>query len=287
MSFVRRELTPPPNPVMIIALEGWIDPGFTAATALTCLLDQFETRTYIVFDTDDLIDLRARRPRVIVRDGLRSRVYWPGPRIRVGSDERGKGMSFLVGPEPDFRWKAFSGEVAELAVEMGTKLIVGLGAAPAPTPHTRPIPISSTASSRELASEIGFRSGTHDRPARMIDVVGAVADVAGIPSISLIARVPHYVSSTPYPSASITLLQALSSVSGLTLDTSTLEQGAESTNREVDRLIAQSEEHTEMVRQLEERYRRITPVDIDERSLPTGDQIAEELERYLRNQAGD
>jgi hypothetical protein len=283
MSFTRREAIAADQPILIVALEGWIDPGFTAATALTCLLDQFDTRTFVVFDTDDLIDLRARRPRVISRDGLRSRVYWPGPRLRVGTDEEGMGMAFLVGPEPDFRWKGFAAEVVELAMEMGCKLIVGLGAAPAPTPHTRPIPISSTASTQELAAEVGYRSGTRDRPARMIDVVGSTADLAGIPSISLIARVPHYVSTTPYPAASIALLQALSSVSGLAINTESLEEGAESTNREVDRLIAQSEEHTEMVRQLEERYRRIAPAEIDENILPSGDQIAEELQRYLRN----
>jgi predicted ATP-grasp superfamily ATP-dependent carboligase len=193
-------------------------------------------------------------------------------------------MAFLVGPEPDFRWKSFSAEVIELAVEIGCRLIVGLGAAPAPTPHTRPIPISATASTQELAAEVGYRTGSHDRPARMIDVIGSVADLADIPSISLIARVPHYVSTTPYPAASIALLQALSSVSNLLVDTSSLAAGAESTNREVDRLIAQSEEHTEMVRQLEERFHRISPVEIDERTLPSGDQIANELERYLRNQ---
>jgi predicted ATP-grasp superfamily ATP-dependent carboligase len=196
-------------------------------------------------------------------------------------------MALLIGPEPDFRWKGFSAEVVELAVEMGCKLIIGLGAAPAPTPHTRPIPIVSTASTQELAAEVGYRSGTRDRPARMTDVIGSAAELAGIPSISLIARVPHYVSTTPYPAASIALLQALSSVSGLAINTESLEEGAESTNREVDRLIAQSEEHSEMVRQLEDQYRRITPAEIDENILPTGDQIAEELQRYLRNQSGD
>lgn len=287
MSYDRREVSIPTGSVLIVALEGWIDPGFTAAAALTCLLEQFDTKTFAVFDTDDLIDLRARRPRVMSRDGLRNRVYWQGPRLRVGRDEQGKGMTFLVGPEPDFHWKSFSGEVTELAIEYDCRLIVGLGAAPAPTPHTRPIPISATASTQALAAEVGFRSGSHDRPARMIDVIGSVADIAGIPSISLIARVPHYVSTTPYPAASIALLQALSSVSGLMIDTSTLREGAESTNREVDRLIAQSEEHIEMVRQLEERYHRIAPVEIDERTLPSGDQIADELERYLRNQTKD
>lgn len=283
MSYERREVRLPTESVLIVALEGWIDPGFTAATALTCLLEQFDTHTFAVFDTDDLIDLRARRPRVVSRDGLRTRVYWQGPRLRVGRDEQGMGMAFLVGPEPDFHWKSFSDEVIELAGELGCRLVVGLGAAPAPTPHTRPIPISATASSQELAAEVGYRTGTHDRPARMIDVIGSVSDSKDIPSISLIARVPHYVSTTPYPAASIALLQALSSVSGLMIDTSSLKEGADSTNREVDRLIAQSEEHTEMVRQLEERYHRISPVEIDERTLPSGDQIADELERYLRN----
>lgn len=285
MSFTRREVALPEEPVMIVALEGWIDPGFAAATALSCLLEQFETDTYIVFETDELIDLRARRPRVISRDGVLGRVYWPGPRLRIGIDAKGKGMAFLIGPEPDFRWKAFANEVTELAVELGCKLIVGLGAAPAPTPHTRPTPVTSTASNQELAAVIGYRAGTRDRPGRMIDVIGSVAESAGIPSVGLLARVPHYVSTTPYPAASISLLEALGTVSGLSIDASSLTASAQETNLEVDTLIAQSTEHTEMVRQLEERYRQIESASIEASALPSGDEIAEELEKFLRGQA--
>jgi predicted ATP-grasp superfamily ATP-dependent carboligase len=174
--------------------------------------------------------------------------------------------------------------VVELAVEMGTTRIIGLGAAPAGVPHTRPIPVTATASNQILAGEVGFRPGSRDRPARMIDVIGAAADDAGIDSIGLVVRVPHYVSTTPFPAASIALLEAVARVSGLTIDTASLKESAASTIKQVDELISRSEEHLEMVRQLEEQYPPIDHVGIEEHELPSGDEIAAELEEYLRGE---
>jgi predicted ATP-grasp superfamily ATP-dependent carboligase len=118
----------------------------------------------------------------------------------------------------------------------------------------------------------------------MIDVVGDVADEAGIESIGLVVRVPHYVSTTPFPAASIALLQALAKTGSLSIETASLTESAASTNRQVDELIAQSEEHTQMVRQLEERYQVVEGGVIDEVAIPSGDEIAAELEEYLRGE---
>lgn len=284
MTYTRRQVRAPERPVLVVALEGWVDPGFAAAAALASLLEQFDNRTFAVFDTDELIDLRARRPRVRIDDGVRGRIYWPGPRLRVGTDNAGKGVAFLVGPEPDFRWRPFATEVAELAVELGTELIVGLGAFPAPTPHTRPVAVTATASDQALARRIGFMPGTRDRPARMIDVIGSFCMDAGIPSIGLSARVPHYVGQMPYPPASIALLEALGRVSGLSIETDNLQESAESTRVQLDEMIAQSEEHIAMVRQLEDQYEEIGTSIVIENEIPSGDEIAAELERYLRGE---
>lgn len=269
--------------MLVVGLEGWIDPGFAAATALASLQEQYNVRTFAAFDSDEYIDLRARRPQVRIRDGVRGRVFWPGPRLRVGTDSRGVGVALLVGPEPDLRWRAFATEVTELAVEMGAPLIVGLGGFPVPTPHTRPTSLTATASDQDLARRIGFMQGARERPARMIDVIGSFSADAGIPSIGLSARVPHYLGTTAYPAASVALLEALATLSGLTIDTGHLRQAAITTRDQIDELIAQSEEHTAMVRQLERQYDEanvVTP--ITESSMPSGDEIAAELERYLR-----
>ena len=271
--------------MLIVALEGWIDPGYAAATALQALLEQFDTRTFAVFDSDELIDQRARRPRVRVHDGMRGRIIWPAPRLRSGTDLAGSGVLFLTGPEPDYKWRPFAREVTDIAIELGARLVVGLGAFPAATPHTRPIRLSSTSSDPSLSHQIGYRPGSIEVPARIVDVIGTFCAEVGIPSVGLLARVPHYVGAMPFPAASVALLVGLAKVAHLSLDTEALARSAESGLRQVDELIAQSEEHQEMVRQLEAQYGDNDGIPIvSDDAIPSGEEIAAELERYLRGE---
>jgi hypothetical protein len=297
VSFTRREVYPPEHPVLVIALEGWIDPGFAAQNALDVLLTQIPTRTFAVFNGDDLIDHRARRPRTRIRSGVRGRVLYSAPRLRVGVDLLGRGIALLVGPEPDYQWKSFADEVAGLAIELGSPLVVGLGAFPAPVPHTRPVTLSSTASSAELAERVGFREGAIDVPAGIADVIGKVCSERGIPSIGIWARVPHYVGAMPYAPATLALVEGLGALSDLVFDLAELREKASRATAEIDALIAQSDDHTEMVRQLEEQYE--AGIDefegdsddddepLEDADLPTGEELIEELERYLRGESDE
>ena len=282
MSYTRRDVAPPPRPILIVGLEGWIDPGYAAASAVAALLEQMDTRALAIFDADEYIDLRARRPRLRIEDGVRGRIYWPGPRLRVGSDRRGSGVAFLVGPEPDLRWRPFAEEVRDLAVELGTPMVIGLGAFPTATPHTRPVAVTATASDHDLAARIGFMPGARERPARMIDVLGSYCQEVGIPSIGLSARVPHYVGQTPYPEASIALLESVAHLTGLSFDLSELRVAATTTRSQLDALIAQSEEQTAMVHQLERQFETNDLTIVSEQDLPSGDELVEDIERYLR-----
>ncbi|HWD24062.1 MAG TPA: PAC2 family protein, partial [Acidimicrobiales bacterium] len=210
----------------------------------------------------------------------------PCPRLRVGTDLAGSGVMFLTGPEPDYRWRPFAQEVTDIAVELGVRLVVGLGAFPAATPHTRPIRLSSTSSDPSLSHQIGYRPGSIEVPARIVDVIGTTCAEVGIPSIGLLARVPHYVGAMPFPAASVALLDGLAKIADLTIDTDSLARTAASGLAQVDELIAQSEEHAEMVRQLEEQYGDNDGIPIvSEVDIPSGDEIAAELERYLRGES--
>lgn len=282
MSHTRRDVDIPDRPILIVGVEGWIDPGYVSASAIATLLDQIDTRTLAIFDADEYIDLRARRPRLRVHDGVRGRIFWPGPRLRVGWDKAGSGVAFLVGPEPDLRWRPFADEVRALIDELRCPLVIGLGAFPAATPHTRPVLVSATASDQELASRVGYLQGSRERPARMIDVIGAACADLNIPSIGLSARIPHYVGQSPYPAGSIALLESVISLTGLAVDLSDLRQAAESTRLQLDELIAQSDEQLAMVHQLERQYETNELTIVSESTLPSGDEIAAELERYLR-----
>lgn len=278
------------SPVLVVALDGWIDAGMAGSTALTCLLETIETRSYATFDAEQLIDQRARRPRLLVSDGMNEGVTWPEPTIRVGVDRLGSGLAVLSGHEPDFRWRGFAAAVTEVAVGMGTRLMVGFGGFPAAAPHTRPIRLASTATTAELAAQIGFVSGAIEVPAGIEAVLELELGRAGIPAIGLWARVPHYVSAMPFPAAAVALLDGLASLSGLVIDSEVLAEAAEAARTKVDELIGQSREHLAMVRQLERSVDELEgepTAAFDGLEAMSGDEIAAELERYLRGEHGE
>lgn len=282
----RHDVVSPERPVLVVALEGWIDAGFAAATAMSTVLEQIETTRLATFSSEELVDQRSRRPRLRIDDGVRREISWPEPELLVGSDKMGTGIAVLVGPEPDYRWRQFSSAVAELALELGVRLVVGLGGFPTATPHTRPVRLASTASDAALAHQIGFIPGSIDVPTGISDVIGEYCSRVGIPSVGLWARVPHYVAGMAFPPAALALIDGLTSLSGLAIDADDLRESAEVGRQRVDELIAQSAEHLAMVRRLEEQVDEGDELEVpDGQYIPSGDEIAAELERYLRGES--
>ena len=263
------------RPVLVVGMEGWIDAGLGAATAMATLLGAVTTEPVATFDVDTLLDHRARRPIVRIVDGVNTGLRWPEIQLRGGHDADGHALLLLLGPEPDHQWRAFTAAVGELAMSFGVGLVIGLGAFPAPVPHTRPARLASTATTSELAQRVGFLPGALDVPAGVQAALERGFAELGIPAVGLWARVPHYAAAMPYPEASAVLLEGLTSVAGITTDTADLRRAAEASRQHLDELIANSEEHIALVRQLE------TQVDVD---VPSGDEIAAEVERFLRGQ---
>jgi len=273
------------EPVLVLCLEGWIDAGLGAGGALGAILGSRGTEQVAVWDADELVDHRARRPVLHLADGVATGLTWPEIQLRAGVDDLGRDLLVLMGPEPDMRWHAFSASVVELARQLGVRLAVGLGAFPAPVPHTRPLHLVATAPTPELAVEIGVVPGAIDVPAGIQAVLEADLNAAGIPAVGLWARVPHYVVSMAYPAASAALVDGLASFAGLRLPSQDLHESAARTAVRIDELIANSEEHRAMVAQLEaqaDREAAITQTSLGPGPLPSGDELAAELERFLR-----
>jgi hypothetical protein len=280
----------PPTPVLVVALDGWVDAGMAGSTALTGLLETIDTHTYAIFDSEQLIDQRARRPRLLVANGMNEGVTWPEATVRVGVDRLGSGIAVLSGPEPDFLWRGFASAVTEVAEGMGVRLMVGFGGFPAAAPHTRPVRLASTATTPELAGQIGFVSGAIEVPAGIEAVLELELSRAGIPAVGLWARVPHYVSGMAFPAAAVALLDGLASLSGLVIDSDVLAEPAEAARGKVDELIGQSREHLAMVRQLERSVDELEGQPLQafgDMEVVSGDDIAAELERYLRGEHGE
>lgn len=272
-------------PVLVVGLEGWIDAGFGAAAATKHLLATVDTTVVARFDGDALIDHRARRPTLRVEDGLNAGLTWPEIEVRAGQDRTGQWLLLLHGPEPDMKWHAFTDAVVELAGIFDVRLVCGLGAFPAPVPHTRQVHLASTATTRLLAEQVGFVHGVIEVPAGIQAALEQGFAQVGIDAVGLWARVPHYVSAMPYPAASAALLDGVSRLAGLDLDTRELHAAAALTDARIDELITNSDEHAAMVRQLESAMddAELEPP-LDSADLPSGDELAAELERFLRGQ---
>jgi hypothetical protein len=280
------------DPVLVVCMEGWIDAGFAAATAVGQLKLQVRTQRLVRFDTDELLDWRARRPVMRLVDGVNTGLTWPRIQLRHGRDSAGTHLLVLTGPEPDMRWRAFISALMDLVAQLGVRQVVNLGAFPAPAPHTRPVTIGSTATSRALADRAGFLPGTYEIPAGITAAVERACADAGIPAVGLWARVPHYVAQMPYPAAAAALLDKLAALTGVVVDTTGIRASGERTVLQVDELVRNNPEHVAMLRQLEDSYDETEaarsqggpPPDLG--PIPTGDELAAELERFLRDQNG-
>jgi proteasome assembly chaperone (PAC2) family protein len=273
------------SPVLVQALEGWIDAGLGAATAIQSILGSTDTTTVATFDADVLLDHRARRPTMHLVDGVNTGLTWPAIELRVASDRVGNDLLLLVGAEPDHQWRAFSAAVVDLALDFGARMVVGFGAYPAAVPHTRPTKLSATATSIELARQVGFVQGTVDVPGGVQAAVERRCADVGLPALGLWAQVPHYAAAMPFPAAAAELINGVGQAAGISFDAAELDREAEATATRLDELVSQNEEHEQMVAQLESAVDSLG--DTQTGNLPTGDELAEEFQQFLREQGPD
>ncbi len=274
------------EPVLVIGLEGWIDAGLGASTAMGAMLSTITTEVLATFDTEYFIDQRARRPIARIVNGITTELTWPEIQLRYGRDGDGADMIFLVGPEPDFHWSDFVDVVTDAAGRFDVRLVVGLGAFPAPTPHTRPVRVIGTVpeASAHLLPLVGTVTGELEVPAGISAALELGFAEVDMDIITLWARVPHYVASMPYPQAAAALIDGLARIAGLTLDASHLRASADEARQRVDDLVTNNPEHSSMVEQLEEAADETEGTSLGE-EVPSGDQLAAELERFLRGEA--
>lgn len=274
------------EPVLVLGLDGWIDAGFGAAGATAHLLEVLDTEVVAAFDTDALVDHRSRRPVMHLEEGVNKGLTWPATELRHALDLEGNDLLLLTGAEPDVRWRGFSAAVVDLAQRFGTRLVVGFGAYPAPVPHTRPGRLATTATSSELAVRAGQVRATLDVPAGAQAAIEERCADAGLPAVGLWAQVPHYASGMAYPLASAMLVDGLAEVGGLRIDSTALHEAGALLRNRLDELVAENPEHLEMVRHLEaalDAERDVRQGFGSAGEMPSGDELAAELEQFLRD----
>lgn len=277
------------SPVLLIALDGWIDAGMAAANAMSLLVGRADEEPLAEFNIGRLLDHRARRPVMHLVNGLITSLSWPTIDLRAATDSNSEDILLLNGTEPDFEWESFCDAVIDFATGYGVRMAVTLGAYPAAIAHTRETTLSVTTSSMDLSSSLhGYARGTLDVPSGIHAVLDVALNDIGIPTLGLWAQVPHYVSSMNYPAASVALVEGLADIAGLTIEHSELISDATATRLRLDELVAENSQHQAMVKQLEELMDEGVggPDDaptIGFDRIPSADELAAEVQEFLRH----
>jgi predicted ATP-grasp superfamily ATP-dependent carboligase len=266
------------HPVLIAAFRGWNDGAQGASLAGGYLAKTWGAEQFASIEPEDFYDFQATRPMVSLVDGLTRRIDWPENDFYYASPEGlGRGALLLLGVEPNLRWRRFSSLVVDLAREYEVEMVVTLGALLADVPHTRPAPVTGTASDLELVEQLGLQASRYEGPTGIVGVLHDACHRASIPSVSLWAAVPHYVSLAPSPRAALALCQRLGDLLEAKIDTAELEQAVEAYTQRVTEAVSTDEDTAEYVQELERRSEMI-----DETSLPSGESLAAELTRFLK-----
>jgi proteasome assembly chaperone (PAC2) family protein len=265
------------RPVLVTAFRGWNDGGQGASLAAQHLVTTWDAEKFADIDPEGFFDFQATRPRVSLVDGLTRHIDWPENDFFHASPGGERDAVLLVGTEPNVRWRTFTELVLELVQDLGIDLIVSLGALLADVPHTRPAPVTGAGSDPELVERLGLQASRYEGPTGIVGVLHDACRQAGIPSVSFWAAVPHYVSLAPSPRAALALCDRLSSLLDMPIDVAELEAMVEGYTSHVTEAVSSDEDAVAYVDELEQR------VDlIEEEDVPSGESIAAELTRFLR-----
>jgi hypothetical protein len=264
-------------PAILAAFDGWIDAAGASTVAATTISSGGDR--IVTFGPDALYDYRSRRPILDIVDGKPISLVWPElgiSRRRLGQRD----LLVLTGAEPDFRWQELGGDVLELCVRLGVVEWVSLGAIPAAVPHTRSVPILATASRPGLLAEDEQQGpeGLLRVPAACLSTIEIAVAQGGIPTVGFYAQVPHYVQG-PYAAATIALLEHAGRHLGVDVPTASLTEDALGQRERLDAAVAADDDSRAYVARLEQ-------MTGEEQRLPSGDELASEIERFLRGEGG-
>jgi proteasome assembly chaperone (PAC2) family protein len=263
----------------VAAFRGWNDGAQAASLAAGYLAKTWSAERFADVDPENFFDFQATRPHVSLVDGQTRHIEWPenafyhAPIPGVDRD-----AVLLLGIEPNLRWQTFTDMIAELARELGVEMMITLGSLLADVPHTRPSPVTGGATDQELIERLGLQRSRYEGPTGIVGVLHDAFSRSNIPSVSLWAAVPHYVSLAPSPRAALALCQRLGDVLGTQVDTAELEEASERYSEQVSEAVSSDEETTAYVEELEQRAELLE----DEEDLPSGESLAAELTRFLR-----
>jgi len=274
------------RPPMICAFRGWSDGGEAASLAAAYLADQWHARPFAQLDPEEFFDFQVTRPTVRLTDGVSRVIDWPLCEFAEAT-VAGRSVVVFTAPEPSVRWKAFCGATLAVAGELESGLLVTLGAFLADVPHRGEVPVVGSAFDEDTAERLGLGQSRYEGPTGIVGVLHDTANRLGLRSVSLWAAVPHYLPPASNPKAALALARRVSALLGIPVETDRLASAAREWERGVSKVVNENEELSEYVEGLEEAAANGSDeMKLADQPLPTGDAIAAELERFLREQGG-
>ena len=266
------------NPVMISAFSGWNDAGESATAAIEHLLTTWSHHKLASLDSEEYYDFQVNRPTISLDAKVVREIVWPNTIVfEVATPHLAHDFLLVKGIEPSMKWRSFAREILDLADDYEVSMSIALGALLADVPHTRPIVVTGSGAHPDVAKRLGVEISRYEGPTGIIGVLQDAAFRRDIDAVSLWASVPHYVSTPPCPKATLALINSLEDFLNITIPHGDLSEKSQSWELQVDKLAADDSEVGDYVRELERSK--------DEAEIPiaTGDSIAREVERYLRD----
>src|SRR5579871_3627741 len=268
-------------PALICAFKGWNDAADAASSAITFVAGALGARRFATIDPEEFYDFQSTRPQVKLVDGHARRIVWPEVELYEARVPRAtRDLVLLVGHEPSMKWRTFSRVITELAEALGTQLVVTLGALLADVPHTRPITVTGMATDSDLVARLSLSRSSYEGPTGIVGVLHAACQESGLPSASLWAAVPHYIAAAPNPKAALALVRKLEGLVQVAVDATELESASAEYERQVNLAVQSDPDVSAFVERLEQAAGEAG----DEQTgpLPSGDSIARDLQRFLR-----
>jgi proteasome assembly chaperone (PAC2) family protein len=270
----------------VCAFKGWNDAADAASTAITFVGGALGARRFATIDPEDFYDFQSTRPRIKLTEGQAREIVWPAVELYEARIPRApRDLVLLAGSEPSYRWRTFAKVIVELIEAIGVQLVVTVGALLADVPHSRPTSITGLASDPALVARLGLGSSSYEGPTGIVGILHAACQETGLPSASLWAAVPHYIAATPNPKAALALVRKLEGLVGVAVDASELEAAAADYERQVNLAVQSDPDVQAFVERLEQAAS--SEPNVEPGPLPSGETIARDLQRFLRQRGGD
>jgi proteasome assembly chaperone (PAC2) family protein len=268
-------------PAVVCAFKGWNDAADAASSAATFVGGALGATRFATIDPEEFYDFQATRPRIKLVEGQTREIVWPAVELFEARVPRApRDLIIVTGSEPSFRWRTFGKLIVDLVEALGAQLVVTLGSLLADVPHTRPVSVTGLASDPALIARLGLTSSSYEGPTGIVGVLHAACQQSGLPSASLWAAVPHYIAATPNPKAALALVRKLEGLVGIAVDAMELETAAADYERQVNMAVQSDPDVQAFVERLEQAAG--SEPDDDPGPLPSGETIARDLQRFLR-----